>query len=65
MKVINNNDNIVLSYSDTSFIDVDGKVIAKSVVPSIDIQESGHWDKSFITDGRIPDIVCRMQQCRA
>lgn len=42
---------IVISYADTSFIDVDGKVYQGSVVKEIDIQHSGHFNKSFVNDG--------------
>ncbi len=43
--------NIVLSYSDTSFIDVDGRVYIGSIVKEIDIQNSGHYNKSFVNNG--------------
>jgi len=43
--------NIVISYSDTAFVDVNGMINLKSIKPEIDIQKSGHWDKSFINKG--------------
>ena len=43
--------NIVLSYSDTSFIDSNGKVIQKSVINQIDFSKSGHWDKKYLNNG--------------
>ena len=43
--------NIIISYSDTSFIDVDGRVYLGSIVKEIDIQKSGHYSKSFINKG--------------
>lgn len=48
--IINNQD-VVLSYVDTAFIDVNGVKQLKSIITEIDIQKSGHWDKSFINNG--------------
>lgn len=42
---------IVISYTDTSFIDTDGKVFLGSIVKEIDIQKSGHYSKSFVQEG--------------
>lgn len=42
---------IVISYADTAFIDVDGKVFIGSIVKEIDIQKSGHYNKSFVNEG--------------
>lgn len=42
---------IVISYADTAFIDVDGKVFLGSIVKEIDIQHSGHYSKSFVNNG--------------
>lgn len=42
---------IVISYSDTAFIDVFGNITLKSVKREIDIQNSKHWDHSYINDG--------------
>lgn len=43
--------NVMISYSDTAFIDIFGNIILKSIKPEIDIQKSGHWDKSYINNG--------------
>lgn len=42
---------IVISYADTSFIDVEGKVYIGSIVKEIDIQHSGHFNKNFVNEG--------------
>lgn len=52
IKPIKNNRNIVISYSDTSFIDTVGNVIIKTIKPEIDIMKTGHWDSDFINDGK-------------
>lgn len=51
VNTIINNQDVVLSYVDTAFIDVNGVKQLKSIIPEIDIQKSGHWDKSFISNG--------------
>ncbi|MBO5475448.1 MAG: glycosyltransferase family 2 protein [Bacilli bacterium] len=51
MKKIDNDQDIVLGYVDTSFINSDGIKINKSIKPEIDIQKSGHWNKDFVNDG--------------
>lgn len=43
---------IVLSYSDTAFIDAEGKIILKTIKTEIDIMKTGHWNKSYIIDGK-------------
>ncbi len=45
-------DNIVISYSDTAFIDAVGNKITTSIVPEIDVQKTGHWDKDYINEGQ-------------
>lgn len=50
-KPILKNPDIVISYSDTAFVDTNGNIILKHVKPQIDIQKTGHWDKSYINDG--------------
>lgn len=44
-------DDIVISYSDTAFIDVMGNITIKSIKSEIDIMKTGHWNKSFVNDG--------------
>lgn len=51
VKPIKKNKNIMISYSDTAFIDTFGNIIIKSIKPEIDIQKSGHWDKSYVNNG--------------
>ena len=51
-KPIDKNKNIVISYTDTAFIDSDGNIILKSIKPEIDIMKTGHWDRDFINDGK-------------
>ena len=48
---IKKNKNIVISYCDTAFIDTTGFITLKSIKSEIDIQKSGHWNKSFINNG--------------
>lgn len=43
--------NVMISYCDTAFIDIDGNIILKSIKPEIDIQKCGHWNKSYINNG--------------
>lgn len=45
------NKKIVLSYSDTSMIDVDGNIIQRSVKNDIDLQNTKHWEHSFVNNG--------------
>lgn len=51
IKPLKKNDKIMISYCDTAFIDAIGNILLKSVKPEIDIQKSGHWDKSYINNG--------------
>ncbi len=51
VKPIEQDPSIVISYADTAFIDVFGNIILKSIKPEIDIQNSGHWDHSYVNDG--------------
>lgn len=51
LKPIIKDKNIVISYSDTAFIDKQGKIIISSIKKEIDIQNTGHWKKSFISNG--------------
>ena len=44
-------DDVVLSYCDTSFVNSNGQIIKKSVVDQIDIVNTNHWNKSYINDG--------------
>lgn len=51
LKPINKDKDIVLSYTDTAFIDKNGKIILPSIKKEIDIQKTGHWDKSYVFNG--------------
>ena len=44
-------DDVVLAYTDTGFINFDGLVLQKTVVKDIDLQNTGHWNSSYINDG--------------
>lgn len=52
VKPILKQDNIVISYSDTAFIDTYGNLLIKTIKPEIDIMKTGHWDKSYTIDGK-------------
>ena len=43
---------IIISYANTSFIDTVGNVMIKSIVPQIDIMETGHWNNDYVNDGK-------------
>ena len=51
VKPIKNNKNIVISYSDTAFIDSFGYITMKSIKKEIDTTRSGHWNKSYTNNG--------------
>lgn len=51
MNNIEKDNDIVIGYVDTAFIDTYGAKRMKSIKPEIDIQKSGHWDQDFINDG--------------
>ncbi len=51
IKPIKKDKSIMISYCDTAFIDVLGNVTLKSIKSEIDIQKSGHWNKSYINNG--------------
>ncbi len=51
VKPILKNESIVISYSDTAFVDIFGNVTVKSIKPEIDISKTKHWNKSYINDG--------------
>ncbi len=51
LKPIENDHDIVISYTDTSFINVFGYRTIKTIKPEIDIMKTGHWDSNFVNDG--------------
>lgn len=52
IKPIINNKNIVISYSDTAFIDINGNYMVKSIIPEIDILKTGHWNNDYVINGK-------------
>lgn len=50
LKPLNNDENVVLSYANTGFIDVDGLFLESARI-HIDYQKSGHWDSSYVNTG--------------
>lgn len=42
---------VALAYTDTAFINADGRMIMRSIIPEIDIEKTGHWDQSYVADG--------------
>lgn len=51
VKPILKNQNIIISYSDTAFINTKGNIILKTIKPEIDIQNTKHWNKNFVNNG--------------
>ena len=52
VKPIKKDKDVVISYSDTAFINKDGMMILRTIKPEIDIMKTGHWDTNFINDGK-------------
>ena len=51
------NNNIVISYADTGFIDSNGYITKNSLVDQIDILNTNHWNASYVNKG-IAEINC-------
>lgn len=51
-KPIIKNPDIIISYANTAFIDTVGNIMVKSIIPQIDIMQTGHWDNDYINDGK-------------
>ena len=51
------NNNIVISYADTGFIDSNGYITKNSLVDQIDILNTNHWNASYVNKG-ISEINC-------
>jgi len=51
VKPIKNNDNIMISYCDTAFIDTFGNISMKSINNEIDIQKTNHWKNNYVNNG--------------
>lgn len=43
---------VILSYCDTAFINQDGKKILKTVRKEIDIMKTGHWNRNYVFSGK-------------
>ena len=52
VKPIKKENDVVLSYADTAFIDKDGYIIMRTIKPEIDILKTGHWDHNFVREGK-------------
>ena len=48
---IKKENDVIISYADTAFINAEGRIIVKSIIPEIDIMKTGHWNNSFINNG--------------
>ncbi|MBR1416215.1 MAG: glycosyltransferase [Bacilli bacterium] len=51
IKPIKKDNSIVISYSDTAFIDIFGNITLKSIKKEIDILNTKHWDNSYVNKG--------------
>lgn len=51
IKPIKKDKDVVISYSDTAFIDKDGYIIMRTIKPEIDILKTGHWNQNFVKNG--------------
>lgn len=51
------NNNIVISYANTGFIDSNGYITKNSLVDQIDILKTNHWNASYVNKG-ISEINC-------
>ena len=52
MKPVLKDNNVVISYVDTAFVDADGKIFLRTIKPEIDIMKTGHWDRSYVNSGK-------------
>ena len=51
VKPILENDNVMISYTDTAFIDKEGNIIMRTIKNEIDLLKTGHWDNDYVNDG--------------
>ncbi len=51
------NNNIIISYADTGFIDSNGYITKNSLVDQIDILKTNHWNSSYVNKG-IDEVNC-------
>ena len=52
VKPVVKNRDIIISYADTAFIDTVGNYLVKSIVPEIDILNTGHWNRNYVNNGK-------------
>lgn len=52
VKPVVKNRDIIISYADTAFIDTVGNYLVKSIVPEIDILNTGHWNRNYLNNGK-------------
>ena len=52
LKPVVKNRDIIISYADTAFIDTVGNYLVKSIVPEIDILNTGHWNHNYVNNGK-------------
>ena len=52
MKPFKQDLSVCLSYCNTSFINESGEIVYKNILPSIDLQHTGHWNRNYINDGK-------------
>lgn len=45
-------ENVVISYANTSYINSSGYKIVNSIFKAVDINNTGHWKKSYIIEGK-------------
>ena len=51
VKPIRKNNDIVISYADTAFVDKQGSIFMYTIKKEIDIMNTGHWDHDYVIDG--------------
>ncbi len=50
-KPLEKNSDVIISYCDTAFINTNGYITYKSIIPEIDIMKTGHWNCNYVIDG--------------
>lgn len=51
IKPIRKKQNIVISYCDTAMMDTEGNLLVSSLKPEIDLLKTGHWNRSYVSNG--------------
>lgn len=52
LKPMKQDNSMLISYCDSSYINKEGCIIKKTVKDLVDIMNSGHWDNNYINDGK-------------